>query len=560
MVRSRKRLRLLSRSAIALSYSRRAAKNNMRTKIMSCEVVGVDAVPVEVQVDVAPGAISYHVAGLSSRWVEEGPERLRTALEMLGEEMPQARIQVRLSTPAAPRKEGGRFDLPILLGMLGADSRLSLDALDGLLVLGELGRNGALRAVKGTLPAARLARERGWRGVLVPRANAHEAVVVDGIEVYCADHLSEILDALTQALPLSLGDPQQTVDCPPHIKMSDVPGQAKARAALEIAAAGAHNLLMVSAPDNPQARLAYLIPTILPVMSHDEFLETVNVFSAIGMFARRFSAERPFRMPHHTISPAALVGGGTGPQPGEISLAHNGVLFLKELQEFSRRAISSLLKPQQARTVTLSRKSGRVVMPAAFLLVATANPCPCGWLDSGARECTCSEGSIRRYWARVGRPLLDRFDLRVPVRTIERADSPPTPSERSEVVRARVASAWARQQTRLAPWGLRRNAEMSREALAATCALDRSGKAALAEFAGTGRERTERNIARILRVARTIADLRERDAVDAACVLEASTYRAFEASSPDWRSARLAPAQRMNGAARAVARQSGIGE
>jgi magnesium chelatase family protein len=505
----------------------------MSIQIHSCAIAGVDAVSVNVKVDVVPGAPSYQVMGIGSRSVKEGSERLRAALRSLGDEMPLATITVRL-TPANLEKQGRAFDLPILLGMLDADSRLSLDALDGLLVLGELGLDGKLRAVKGALPAARLARAQGWRGVLVPRANAHEALAVDGIEVYCADHLSEVLDALKQAqpLPLPLGEPQARVGWWSEADISDVPGQAMARAALEIAAAGGHHVLMVGSPGSAQARLACRIPTILPAMTHDEFMETMNVFSAIGLAEGRLAGTPPFRTPHHTISPVALIGGGTVPQPGEVSLAHNGVLFLGELQEFSRGAISSLLKPLQERTVTVSRKKGSVVMPASFLLVAAASPCPCGWLDSGVRECTCSDGSIRRYWARMSRPLLDRFDLRVSVKTIERTDHRPTTApERSEVVRARITSARARQRKRLEPWGIRSNAEMSMEAIAAICTLDGKGEAALAEISESGPALTARSRASLLRVARTIADLREQDAIDAACLLAASTYRAMEAAS-----------------------------
>jgi magnesium chelatase family protein len=512
----------------------------MSIQIHSCTIVGVDAVPVDVNVDVIPGDPSYQAIGIAPRWVQEGSERLRAALQSLGDAMPLATITVRLA-PANLEEQGRAFDLPILLGMLGADSRLSLDALDGLLVLGELGLDGRLRAVKGTLPAARLARAQGWRGVLVPRTNAHEALAVDGIEVYCADHLSEILDALKQAQPLPLPreEPQARVGGLLETDISDVPVQAMARAALEIAAAGGHHILMVGPQGNAQARLARCIPTILPVMTHDEFIETMNVFSAIGLAEGRFAGTPPFRTPHHTISTAALVGGGTVPRPGEISLAHNGVLFLNEVQEFSPGVTSSLLKPLRERTVIVSRKKGRVVMPSSFLLVAAARPCPCGWLDSGVRECTCSAGLIRRYWERMSRPLLDRFDLRVFLRTIERTENRPTTApDRSEVVRERVASARARQRKRLEPWGIRSNAEMSMEAIAATCTLDGKGEAALAEISQSGPALTARSSARLLRVARTIADLRDQDAIDAACLLEASTYRAMEAVSQPARPAR----------------------
>lgn len=503
----------------------------MSTQIHSCTTVGVDAVPVDVQVDVTPGVPSYRVLGIASRWEQEGSTRLRSALESLGDTLPLASITVRL-TPPHLEKQGRRFDLPILLGMLGADSRLSLAALEGLLVLGELGMDGKLRAVRGTVPAARLARAQGLRGLLVPRANAQEAMAIDGNEVYCADHLSEVINALTQSRPLPVArkEPQWRAGWEAEMDIADVSGQAKPRAALEIAAAGGHHVLMVGAPGNLMAQLARCIPTILPAMSHEEFIETVNVFSALGL-AEWFPSERPMRSPHHTINPSALTGEGTPPQPGEVSLAHNGMLFLNELQEFSRASISALLKPLHERTVTVSRKSGSVVMPAAFLLVAAARPCPCGWLDSGIRECACSDGSIRRYWTRMSRPLLDRFDLRVFAKTNKRNESRPTTAlERSEVVRARVTSARARQRNRLKSWGMRSNAEMSMEAIAATCTLDGSGEAALAEISASGPALTAVSRARVLRVARTIADLRELDVIDAACLLEASTYGAMDAA------------------------------
>jgi magnesium chelatase family protein len=500
----------------------------MLTKVMSCAVVGVDAVPVDIQVDVAPGEFSYRVVGLAARSVEEGRERILAALDTLEEEPPLADMAV-CPTSADPKGEGGGFDLPILLGLLGA--RLSLAPLHGLLVLGKLRPNGTLRAVKGTLPAARLARSLGLRGVLIPRVNAHEAVVVDGIEVYCADHLREIVDALKGKAPLPLGDHKVRGTWWPSLDMPRVCGHATARTALEISAAGGHNVLMVGGPGSVTGQLARSISTILPAMTQDESLETMNVYSSVGLAEGGLFVDRPFRFPHHTINRAALVGGGRQAQPGEISLSHNGVLCLLDLQEFSSGAIRSLREPLERRALTLHRKSNRVVLPASFSLVASAHPCPCGRLDSGSRECTCSEASLTRYRAKMSGSVLDWFDLRVPVRTIERADSPPTPSERSEVVRARVASAWARQQTRLAPWGLRRNAEMSREALAATCTLDRSGKAALAEVSRSGRALTARSRARVLRVARTIADLREQDAIDAACLFQAATYRALEAGA-----------------------------
>jgi magnesium chelatase family protein len=481
----------------------------MLAKLISCAIVGVDAVPVNIAVDVSPGPSAYHVVGLSSQQVKEGLERLRTALEALGEGMPQANIKVRLA-PTNLKKEGRSFDLPILLGLLGADPRFSLDAFAGLLVLGAVGLGGALCSVKGTLPAAMLARANGWRGVLVPRANAHEAVSVDGIEVYCAEHVGEILDTLERKRPLPLGSPR---------------GQGMPCSALEIAAAGGHHLLMVGGPSSAKSLLARSISTFMPVMTNDETLETMKVYSAVGQADGGLFSERPFRMPHHTISASALVGGGPMPRPGEISLAHNGVLCLDELQEFSRGAIESLLEPLQERTRTVLRGNVRVVLPASFLLVATTNPCPCGWLESGSRECSCSQTSIDRYRARIPIPLLGKIDLHVFLKA-KRLESfrQPTPAAPSAVVRSRVAKARELQKKRLEPWGIRSNAEMSMAAMEATCTLDGKVEAALAELSELSGTRTGCSSARILRVARTIADLKDQDAIDVACLLKASNY------------------------------------
>jgi magnesium chelatase family protein len=502
------------------------------TNLISCTIVGVDAVLVNVDVDVSPAPSSYHVAGLPSKQVKEGLERLRMALETLGVGMPQANITVCLA-PLDLKKQGCSFDLPILLGLLGADPRFSLDAFAGLLVLGAVGPSGALCSVTGALPAAMLARASGLRGVLVPKANAHEAVSVDGIEVYCAEHVSEILDTLERKLPLPLGEPYPRVAWSHDLNEPDVRGQGMARSALEISAAGGHNVLMVGGPGSAKGQLARSISTFLPAMTNDEALETTKVYSAVGQAARGLLSERPFRIPHHTISTAALVGGGAMPRPGEVSLAHNGVLCLEELQEFSRGAIESLLEPLQEQTRTVSRGNVRVVLPASFLLVATANPCPCGWLDSGSRECSCSDTSINRYRAKMSVPLLDQIDLEVFLRTKGLADNRrPTSSDPSAVVRARVAKARALQQKRLEPWRIRSNAEMSMAAIQATCTLDSKGEAALAEISELSGTRTGRSISRILRVARTIADLKDQDAIDVACLLEASNYGLTGASRP----------------------------
>jgi magnesium chelatase family protein len=509
----------------SLRISNRAAvEPRGLAKILSCSIIGIDAVPVEVTVEVTPGDFAYHVVGLSARSAKQGGERVRAALKTLQQASPLANISVRL-TPVELTKHGCGFDLPIVLGMLADDPRFSLEPLNDVVVLGELGLDGALRPVKGALLAALLTRSKGWRGVLVPHANAQEALAVVGIEVYSASHITEIVDALQQEhRRLPLAQPQRPSARSLDIDMLDARGHGEAHAALEISAAGGHHLLMVGGPGNTQTMLARRISTILPPMTRSESLETMKAYSAIGLVNSGLFVERPFRTPHFSISAAALLGGGVLPRPGEISLAHNGVLFLEHLHEFPRGAIDSLKGPLEQRTFTLLRGTNRVEMPASFQLIASTTPCPCGWLDSGSRECTCSTQLTNRHWKKISGPLLDRFDLQVFMRTRESRDRLLAPLEPSEVVRVRVEGAQARQQKRLEPWGFRRNAEMNTEALKATCPLDTSGEAILARLAKAGRKLTQQRTHRLLRVARTIADLRERVAIDDACLIDASAF------------------------------------
>lgn len=510
--------------------------DHVRTNLNSCTIVGVDAVPVDVDVDVSPGPERYHVAGLSLKQAREGLGRLHMAFEALGLKIPQASITVNLA-PLELQKQGRNFDLPVLLGLLGADPRFLLDAFAGLLALGMIGPSGALCSVKGALPAAMLARSIGLRGVLVPRANANEAVCVDGIEVYCADHVGEVLDAIERQRPLKLVTPRPRTAWIPVAVDFEVSGQGAAPSVLEIAAAGGHHVLMLGGPGSAKGMLARTISAFLPAMASDEALETAKVYSAVGHVAGGLQSARPFRVPHHSISTSALVGGGAPLRPGEISLAHNGVLFLDELQEFSRGAIESLLEPLQEGKRTLLRGKQKVVLPASFLLVATANPCPCGWLDSGSRECACSEASIRYYWAKIPGPLLDEIDLHVFLGTKRLVDHRRFPSpEPAAAARARVAKARALQQKRLSPWGIDCNAQMITTAIEATCTLDSKSAAVLAEISEKGGICNADGIARILRVARTIADLKGQEEIDVACLLKASNYSSIGTS----RSASLA--------------------
>lgn len=500
----------------------------MIARLTSATLRGVDAIPIDVELDVTSGQLpSYHVVGMPAPSVREGGVRIRAALEAVGQLLPAKKITVNLA-PADLPKPGTAFDLPIALGVLVADGLIALGPLDGMLLMGELGLDGTLRKVRGALAAAILARRLGLRGIVLPAASAPEAAVVDGLEVLAAGHLAEVLAAVAGQAPLRpAARPRPRAGGDPTLDLSEVRGQTLARGATEVAVAGGHNLLFVGSPGIGKSMLARRIPGILPPLSTDEAIEVTKVFSAAGL-AEGLVTERPFRAPHHTVSTAALLGGGAMPRPGEISLAHHGVLFLDELPEFQRTALEALRQPLEDRAVVIGRVNATIRLPASFLLVASANPCPCGWHGSHVRTCTCSGTAVDRYRGRMSGPLLDRIDLHVTVKPVALTDlRAGPPAESSAAVRDRVVAARARQAARLASFGLRTNAEMSPAATRATCVLSDDAEAELARVGGKARL-SARAIDRIVKVARTIADLAGRDRIDRDDVSLAAGYRVLD--------------------------------
>jgi magnesium chelatase family protein len=504
---------------------------SMIATLNSCALLGIDAYRVVVEVVTTPGQLpSYNVVGLPAASVREGAARIRAALEHAGHPLPRKKVTVNLA-PADRRKDGAAFDLPIALAVLIGEEVMPADPLQRLLLLGELGLDGSLRPVRGALAAALLARQLGMRGIVLPSASAAEAADVEGVEVFSADHLGDVIRAVQSRteLPRQRAGSTRVAISASQIDMSDVRGQETARLALEVAVAGGHNLLMVGAPGIGKTMLARRIPTILPLLERDESIETTKVYSAIGRAQEGLVRERPFRSPHHTISTSALVGGSSPPRPGEVSLAHNGVLFLDELPEFGRASVESLRQPLEDRVVTIGRASGTVRFPASFLLAASANPCPCGWFGSDEKVCTCSTGALERYRHKLSGPLLDRIDIQVFVPHLSvSAMRDATPGEPSDAIRERVVRARDVQRRRLSAFGARLNAEMSPRAMRATCHLTARAERELDRLGRIRFSLTGRGVDRLIKLARTLADLDGSDQIDVDAIREAASYRALD--------------------------------
>ncbi len=509
----------------------------MLVKLFGAAVQGINATLITIEVNVSRG-IRFLLVGLPDTSVKESHERIVSALEMNGLKFPRHQIVINMS-PADIRKEGSAYDLPLAIGILSASGAVSPDKLNEYVMMGELSLDGSILPLRGALSIAMMAKENGFRGLVVPTANAKEAAVVDGLAVYGVDNIRDVVDFFNGQHILE----PTVVDVEKEFRegrnafdldFSDVKGQESVKRALEVAAAGGHNVIMVGAPGSGKSMMAKRLPTILPPFSLEEALETTRIHSVAGRTGlhKSLMIQRPFRAPHHTISNVAMVGGGTYPQPGEISLAHNGILFLDELPEFNRNVLEVMRQPLEDRKITISRARFSVDYPASFMLVAAMNPCPCGFHNHPGKECVCPPGAVNRYLNKISGPLLDRIDMHIEITPVPfEKISERTSAEHSDEIRGRVIRAREIQMRRFCgARGVYCNAQMTGKMLHKYVSPDNAGltllKAAMERL-----NLSARAYDRILKMSRTVADLEGSEQIKPAHLAEAINYRNLDRNS-----------------------------